>query len=218
MVKISTSLPLIYLITDGTLTNEKFEQQSAKTLDLLEQAIATRIPLIQIREKQLTTKLLFELTSRAIAISRNSTTKILVNDRADVALAAGADGVHLTEISLATEVIRESFSELELIGVSTHSLVGVRNAASTGADFAVFGPVFDSPGKGKSTGIKKLKEVCAAVKPFPVLALGGIDSHNYQETLNAGAAGFAAIRFLNDPASIKMLANEGLLPGNLNNT
>lgn len=210
-MKIQSPRPLIYLITDGSITNENFGKKSIETLDLIEQAVASGVPFVQIREKNLFTRLLFELVSRAVGISSGSRTKILVNDRADVASAAGADGVHLTEHSLPANVVRRSFPKLKLIGVSTHSLEGARLAAGAGADFAVFGPVFATPGKGTVAGITKLKEVCDAVSPFPVIALGGINAGNFENVLNAGAAGFAAIRFLNDPGSFRLLTGRGLL-------
>jgi len=210
-VKIQSQHPLIYLITDGSITNQNFTAKSIETLGLVEQAVAAGVPLVQIREKNLFTRLLFELVSQAVGISKGSQTKILVNDRADVAAAAGADGVHLTEHSLAANVIKGSFPEVELIGVSTHSLEGTRLAADAGADFAVFGPVFATPGKGEAAGTAKLKEVCNVVSPFPVLALGGVDAGNFENVLESGAAGFAAIRFLNDPGSFRLLADRGLL-------
>lgn len=211
-MKISPSAPLIYLITDGTLTNDNFEKQSVKTLGLVEKAVAAGVPLIQIREKNLFTRRLLELASRTVAIARGSETAVLVNDRADIALAAGANGVHLTEKSLPADAVRKSIPGIELIGVSTHSFDGVKKAVSMGADFAVFGPVFESPGKDMPTGIENFKEICEAVKPFPILALGGIAAANCEEVLKAGAKGFAAIRFLNDPASFELLAKRGLLP------
>ena len=210
-MKILSARPLVYLITDGSITNENFASESSKTLRLIEQAVAYDVPLIQIREKSLLTRLLFELVSRASEISRGSQTKILVSHRADVAFAAGADGVHLTESSLPADIVRAHFPELELIGVSTHSPEGVRAAADSAADLAVFGPIFLTPGKGVPVGASTLKKVCDANSSFPILALGGIDADNFEEVLDAGAAGFAAIRFLNDPVSFRLLAERGLL-------
>jgi thiamine-phosphate pyrophosphorylase len=182
-----------------------------RTLDLISQAVAVGVPLIQIREKHLFTRPLFELTLKAVNISRNSETRILVNDRSDVAYAAAANGVHLTKKSLSVDDIKKTFTNLEIIGVSAHSLEDVQRASRSRADFAVFGPIFSSPGKGKPIGIGALKKVCEAVDPFPVVALGGVDSGNYDEALHSGASGFAAIRFLNDPTSFKLLAERGLL-------
>jgi thiamine-phosphate pyrophosphorylase len=210
-VKIQSARPLIYLITDGSITNENFASRSVETLGLIEQAVAFGVPFVQIREKNLFTRLLFELVSCAVRISSGSQTKILLNDRADVALAAGADGIHLTESSLPADVVRNSFLEVEYVGVSTHSLDGVRSAAGGGADFAVFGPVFTTPGKGVAAGTIKLREACETAAPFPILALGGIDADNIEDVLEAGAAGIAAIRFLNNPASFRLLEGRGFL-------
>ncbi len=95
----------------------------------------------------MTAKLLFELASESSTITQGTGTKLLVNARADIALAAKADGVHLPAISLRADVIRQSFPEEFIIGVSTHSLAEAESAAKLGADFVVFGPVFESPGK-----------------------------------------------------------------------
>jgi len=180
-------------------------------MDLIEQAVAAGVPLIQIREKHLFTRLLLEFASKAVRTSTGSQTKILVNDRADVASASGAHGVHLTEMSMPADAIRKSFPELEILGVSAHTLEGVLTASRMKADFAVFGPVFSTPGKGSPVGIETLKKICDAAGPFPVIALGGIDAGNFKDVLNAGAAGFAAIRFLNDPTSFDLLSKAGLL-------
>jgi thiamine-phosphate pyrophosphorylase len=83
-----------------------------------------------------------------------------------------------------------------LIGVSTHSIEAALNAAGSGADYIFYGPIFETPGKGPPVGIASLKDVCNALRSFPVLALGGIDQHNFRDALFAGAAGIAAIRSL----------------------
>jgi thiamine-phosphate diphosphorylase len=97
--------PLIYLITDGEMTAENFNEKSSQTLEIIEKAVESEISLIQIREKKLTAKLVFELTVKAAEITKNSNTKLLVNDRADIALAANADGVHLPANSLSVKEI-----------------------------------------------------------------------------------------------------------------
>ena len=137
--------PLIYLITKGELTAENFREKSSEILLLIEKAVCAEISLIQIREKSITAGQLFELAARAARLTRNSETKLLVNDRADVALAAGADGVHLTARSLRAAIVRRNFPENFIIGVSAHSLEGVRDARVAKADFATFSPVFATP-------------------------------------------------------------------------
>ena len=197
----SLSQSLIYLITKGHLTGENFSANLPQTLQVIESAVRSGVSLIQIREKQITARLLFELTTKAVGIRKNSATKILVNDRADVALAANADGVHLTSKSVSAQIIRQSFPQNFIIGVSTHTLEEVLKCQADGADFVTFGPVFRTPEKekyGVPQGIEKLAEVVETVKDFPIIALGGINEENLSEVFRVGASGVAAIRLLNE--------------------
>jgi thiamine-phosphate pyrophosphorylase len=200
--------PLIYLISDGSISDYNYEVASSRFLNLLEAAVLAHIPLVQIREKKLTAKALFELTKRATAITKDSLTKILVNDRADIALAAAADGVHLTSQSVLPDAIRKHFPSGFLVGASAHSPDDLISAAKGGADFAVFGPIFESPGKPRMLGLDVLQQAVNKAGDFPVLALGGIDGANYRQALDCGAAGFAAIRFLNDAENLERLRIE----------
>ena len=130
---------------------------------------------------------------------------MLVNDRADIAQAAEADGVHLPANSLPAEIVRANFGESFIIGVSAHSLEDVERAKSAGANFATFSPVFATASKAKygaPQGVAKLREVAETFEGFPVIALGGIDENNFREALEAGASGIAAIRFLNDAENL----------------
>ena len=195
--------PTTYLITSGhtTAATTPDSKDFQNLLRLIESAVAAKIDLIQVREKALTTKVLHELLTLAAAFTRNSATKLLVNDRADVAASAGAEGVHLTAQSLPATVVRESFGGDFLIGVSTHSLAEARAAQTANADFAVFGPIFPTPSKqqyGPPVGIEELKRVCSELAPFPGLAIGGVTDDNFAECLNAGAHGVAAIRMFSD--------------------
>jgi thiamine-phosphate pyrophosphorylase len=195
--------PLLYLITSGQ-TNTQTTQASeefSNVLRLVEAAVAAQIDLIQIREKDLSTRVLHQLSTGAAAITRGSLTKLLVNDRADVAVAARADGVHLTTQSLPTDLVRRTFGDEFLIGVSTHSRAEADAASRSGADFVVFGPVFDTLSKrqyGEPLGVQVLKEITTALSPFPVVALGGVTTSNAAECIEAGAAGVAGIRLLNE--------------------
>lgn len=190
--------PIIYLITDGSFDSQNYSLKFAKLFELVEIAVNSGISMIQIREKNLPARLLFQLTQEIAKIRKDSATKILVNDRADVALAAKADGVHLTANSIPTKVIRQNFPKEFIIGVSTHTLEEAVQAKNEGADFAVFAPIFYTPNKGEAQGIEKLREVVQTVKNFPIIALGGINEENFADTLNAVASGIAAIRMLND--------------------
>ncbi|MEW6131420.1 MAG: thiamine phosphate synthase [Acidobacteriota bacterium] len=187
--------PLLYLITDRQLLPQK---KSNSTLDHLIEfiagAFAAGVDLAQIRERDLSTRELFFLTERVANLARNYQTQVLVNDRADVAAACNV-GVHLTTRSMPAQVVRQTFGDALLIGVSTHTLAEAREAEAGGANFVVFGPVFDTPSKrayGLPVGVSALQEVCKEVQ-IPVLALGGIKLENYEQTLQAGAAGIAAI-------------------------
>ena len=145
--------------------------------------------------------MLFELVERAVEIVRGSETRLLVNDRSDIARAGGADGVHLTGQSLPADVVRRIYGPEFLIGVSTHSLEEARIARIKGADFVVFGPVFETESKrafGAPQGLEKLREICSELPEFPVIAIGGITLDNAKACLEAGASGIAGISLFNE--------------------
>jgi thiamine-phosphate pyrophosphorylase len=150
--------------------------------------------------------MLYELVAAAENVTRKTGVKLLVNDRADIALAAGADGVHLARRSLSADIIKRIFPKNFIVGASAHTIEKAEAARRQGADFITFSPIYSSPGKGEPQGIEKLREVCEHLKPFPVIALGGVDTTNYQEVLEAGASGFAAIRFLSDEKNLRRLS------------
>ncbi len=152
-------------------------------------AIAAQVDMIQIREKDLPSRDLLDLVQQIAGMAEGSPTRVLVNDRLDIALAAVLSGVHLPQSGLPAASVR---SLVDVLGVSTHTTDEARNAETAGADFVVFGPVFDTPGK-KPVGLDRLREVSAAVH-IPVLAIGGINEETTPLVLEAGAAGIAAIR------------------------
>jgi thiamine-phosphate pyrophosphorylase len=190
---------------------------AANALVKIRAAIAAGVDWVQIREKDLPARELLELTRAAIRIAAehagarsargvepgvvSARARILVNDRLDVALAAGAGGVHLGSESISVREVarwlREGNAPTDfVVGVSCHSLEETRAAESAGASYAFFGPVFDSPAKrsfGPPQGIARLEEVCNSVK-MPVLAIGGVNEENAAQCLRARAAGIAAIR------------------------
>lgn len=152
-------------------------------------AIRNGVDLIQVREKDMPARDLLDLVCRIRDLAAGTTTRVLVNDRVDIALAAGLDGVHLPGNGLPPRRVRPL---VKLLGVSTHTVAEAVEAETANADFILFGSVFDSPGK-TAAGLDALREVAAMVK-IPVLAIGGITSSNAELTLNAGAAGIAGIR------------------------
>jgi thiamine-phosphate pyrophosphorylase len=156
--------------------------------------------LVQIREKDLDARSLVELARFAVAETREAGVRVFINDRLDVALAAGAAGVHLGEKSLPLEAViewRRSTGRSDFqVGVSCHSLESARVAEQGGADYIFFGPVYATPSKaafGAPQGIERLRVVCRSVE-IPVLAIGGINLENAGACVEAGAAGIAAIR------------------------
>jgi thiamine-phosphate pyrophosphorylase len=207
-VSLGLEQPIICLITRGEAAESNFAAARRQILEITRIAVDEKISFIQIREKRLSARLLFELAGEVVDLTRGSQTRVLVNDRADIALAAKADGVHLAANSLRVGVIRKSFPKDLIVGVSTHTLESVVDAAEQGADLALFGPVFETPGKGAPRGLATLSEVCGRVWPFPVVALGGIDEFTCAPVLRSGASGFAAIRSLNDPGSLRSIASK----------
>jgi len=203
--------PLLYLITDRQAFRRSPELSSAtqSQIEAIRAAAQAGCQLIQIREKDLTAKSLGEFTRAVTSLARPHGARVLVNDRFDVAMAAGADGVHLRVSSIpACEVraIAETKGAADfLIGVSTHSIAEAKAAEEGGADFIVCGPVYHTPSKlayGAPLGLDRFAEVCEAVK-IPVLALGGINLSNFREPLRRGAAGIAAISLFTDPDKIE---------------
>jgi thiamine-phosphate pyrophosphorylase len=169
---------------------------SGETLiDAIGRNLANGIDWIQIREKDLSGRELIELAQRSLALPNPAGTKILVNSRMDVALAAGAAGLHLPADSIAPHVWRAIAPPGFLIGVSCHTLDEVRDAASEGADYVLFGPVFAPISKNSDLaprGLEALAQAARAVR-IPVLALGGVTQSNISACVEAGAAGVAGI-------------------------
>jgi thiamine-phosphate pyrophosphorylase len=209
---LNLSRPILYLITRGATTEGTTPDapEFALILHQVSAAVAAGINLIQIREKRLTARVLFELVERTSDLTRGTSTHLLVNDRADVAVGAGADGVHLTTHSLDAAMIRKTFGKEVLIGTSTHSLAAARFAQEQGADFIVFGPVFETQSKksfGPPVGLEKLADVARELRGFPVLALGGISVANAQDCFAAGAQGVAGISLFSDPQTLMQTAS-----------
>jgi thiamine-phosphate pyrophosphorylase len=197
-----TRIPRLYLITDRHLAGG-----SGPLLDILSLVAASLPPgemAVQIREKDMTPRELIELVRAVVQRMEPRNVPVLVNDRLDIAIAAGAAGVHLGSSGLAPSSVRAAYSGT--VAISTHSALELTGLAPTDIDFAVFGPVFDTPSKrpfGLPVGIDALR-VAAASSPVPVLALGGINAGNAQLLANSGAVGLAvisAIMTASDPAA-----------------
>lgn len=207
-MRLPAKRPLTYFITAGELTDGDFALQRPSVEENVRAAVEAGVSMVQVREKRLSARNIFDLAAALAKITRNSDTRLLINDRADVAKAAGADGVHLTTRSLSTSLIRRMFGEEFLIGVSTHSVEEIRSAIDSKADFAVFGPVFAVPHKGEPVGVKVLDDVCTEFGSFPIIAIGGIDKTNFSPVIETKAAGFAAIRAFNDIGSMRQMLDK----------
>lgn len=191
------SSPFRLLITSGIADPSNFWNQKTEILETVELAVASGIGIVQIREKRLPARSLFELAREAAALTARSSTRLLINERFDIAVAAGADGVHLTSTSMPIERVRAAVPPGFIVGVSVHSADEVAAARDSGADYAMLGPVFETLGKGDPVGLEELARVSRSVEPFPVVGVGGIDASNEASVFEAGAAGVAAIRYLN---------------------
>ena len=192
---------------------------SADAHDLLLQSVARAaaagVDWIQLREKDYSGKEWQELVREAVrrVSAANPATRVLVNDRLDVALACGAGGAHLSENGIAiAEACRlrdEFFADSRgtrdfLIGVSCHSLGSALGAARGGADYIYFSPIFDTPSKaiyGAPQGLDRLARICSAVD-IPVIAIGGVSAENAASCFAAGASGIAAIRLFQESENL----------------
>ena len=166
-------------------------------VDNIARRLAEGITMVQLREKDLSVRELLALARQVRALPNPLGAKILVNDRLDVALAAGLDGVHLRGDAPAPSDLRAGLPSGFLVGVSCHSVDDVRRAES--ADFVVLGPAYESfskPGYGPVIGLEGLR---AASQLAPVYALGGITAENASDCIAAGAVGVAAITLFQRP-------------------
>ena len=231
---------LLYYITDRTALAPDEATRRKCLLEKITEAARGGVDYIQLRERDLATCALESLARDAFTLLQQLrvqdpqlTTKLLINSRTDVAVAAGADGVHLRSDDISPEAIRSiwkkthvgtaasgcpaaqsaapaasplpKLSPAPLIGVSCHSPYEVNQAADNGATFAVFAPVFEKKDAPASqpAGLSQLREACKA--KIPVLALGGVTPENAQSCLEAGAAGIAAIRLFQENEIVEVV-------------
>jgi thiamine-phosphate pyrophosphorylase len=170
-------------------------------LERIAQAARCGVDFIQLREKDLSVRELESLAYEAVKAVRKSgsKTQLLVNSRTDVAIASGADGVHLRADDVLPAEVRAIYNpgrkKLPVVGVSCHDIHDVERAVSEAATFAVFAPVFEKRGVHPA-GLGMLVQVC--LQKIPVLALGGVTVENAAVCIRAGAAGVAGIRLFQD--------------------
>jgi len=201
----------LYLITDRRVVkNGDLISACEAALTVAREAAPPGTVALQLREKDLSARALYELALRLRAICTRAGAPLIVNDRADVAIAADADGVHLPFDSIGVSMARKLLGPDRLIGVSSHSPPDIAAAAREGADFAIFGPVFDplsKPATVPACGPSGLKAACGA-GTIPVFALGGITPDRTRELFAsadpaarlAGVASIGAIFAADSPA------------------
>lgn len=195
---------LRYAITSRVLFPGSEEQKQAALVEQCARWAVESIDIIQLREKDLLTGALASLTRSILAAISGANTKLLINSRADVALATGAHGVHLTAVpaELAPGQVRYLYEEagraVPFVSVSCHTLDEVKQARANQADAILFAPVFGKTAADHAitpaAGVEALRKACAAAAPVPVHALGGITLENAASCIEAGARGIAGIR------------------------
>jgi thiamine-phosphate pyrophosphorylase len=181
--------PRVYLITDRRIGPLLPKVEAALT------GLPAGIAAVQLRERDLGGRDLLELARELKAICAAHGQFLTVNDRIDVALAAGADGVHLPSAGVSPNDARRLLGPAALIAVSCHSAADIARARDAGADFATFGPIFDTPSKrayGEPVGLESLRE--AAKLGLPLVGLGGISVATAPAVWKAGALGIGVIR------------------------
>jgi thiamine-phosphate diphosphorylase len=186
------------LVTDRTRCDDE-----DRLVDIVGHAASAGVHLVQVRERDLEAKRLCELVGRCVAAAHGTRTRILVNDRFDVAIAAGAHGVHLPSHGVAARRLRRLCPPGFIIGRSVHAAEEAKAVvADGGVDFLVFGTVFSSTSKPDvaPAGLDALRGVVSSV-PVPVLAIGGVTIERIRSLAAAGASGVAAISLFSEAAS-----------------
>jgi thiamine-phosphate pyrophosphorylase len=180
----------LYLVTD-----RKFFSGQCSMYLALETALKAGTKFIQLREKRLPPRMLLDTAQWVSELAKEYGAKLFINDRVDIALAVGADGVHLGQKSMPAHAVRKISKNKLLIGVSTHGIEEALKAEKDGADFITLGPVFKTLSKlkyGDPIGIDAIRKVKSGVS-IPVLAIGGIKQDKVKKVIKAGADGVAVI-------------------------
>ena len=177
------------------LVTDRAQTRGRDLVTVVAECLAAGLPSVQLREKDLGAADLAALARKLQPLTREHGACLIVNDRVDVALAVGADAVQRTHTSLAVDDMRAIAGARLRIGASVHSLDDARDAEACGADWIVFGPVYDTASKrqyGAPQGLEKLAAVVRAVR-IPVVAIGGITPARVSEVRGAGARGVGVI-------------------------
>lgn len=180
----------LYLITDRTLITHHSSLVTA-----VEEALEAGVRAVQFREKDLPVREQLDMAYSMKDLTTRYNAMLFINDRVDIALCVGAEGVHLGQSGIPVHAVRDMAGNKLMIGASTHSLEEASIAEEEGADFITFGPIYDTPSKvkyGRPVGIDALKEVNKKVS-IPIFGIGGIKTDNIKDVIDAGAQGIALI-------------------------
>lgn len=193
----------LYLVTDSTPSAAPLERFLALAID-------AGVEMVQLRERRLDDRALLDAARRCAAVCRKHGARFIVNDRADIALAAGADGVHVGQEDVHPDDVRRIVGPDAIVGLSTHSRAQIIAARETAADYIGVGPVHATPTKpGREPVGLDLVRVAAAEATMPFFAVGGIDASNVSDVVAAGARGVAVVRAVTlspDPgASVRLI-------------
>jgi thiamine-phosphate pyrophosphorylase len=197
----------LYLITDRKLFSAACSLYFA-----IEDALAAGVKAIQLREKDLSTRELLDVAQWMRDLTNEYGAKLIINDRADIALSVDADGVHLGQQSMPAHAVRKIAGDKLVIGVSAHGVDEALAAEKSGADFITLGPVYETLAKlkyGNPIGIEKVREVKSQIA-IPVLAIGGIKQEQVHELKAAGADGIAMISAIFTAKDIQKTTKEFL--------
>lgn len=180
----------LYLITD-----RKLLPHQSSIITAVEDALKAGVKAVQLREKDLPTRSLLETGYEMRELTRKYNASLFINDRVDIALSVGAEGVHLGQASMPVHAVRNMTGEGFFIGTSAHTLDEALAAEGEGADFITFGPVYRTASKiryGEPVGIEALRRACGRLS-IPVFGIGGVKPDKIREVLGAGASGIALI-------------------------
>ena len=194
----------LLLVTDRHQTNGR------PLVPLLQRVLTAGVPAIQLRERDLSARELVTLAREVQAVTASRRSKLLINDRIDVALALEGVGVHLRSNSLPVSVARQLLGAQRLLGISVHAVEEVLSVQSQGADYIVLGPIYETPSKqmfGPPLGIHTLEKACRLVR-IPIIGIGGVTTARAREMRRAGAFGVAVITAILSAADVESAARE----------
>jgi thiamine-phosphate pyrophosphorylase len=194
----------LLLVTDRHQTNGR------PLVPLLQRVLTAAAPVIQLRERDLSARELLTLTHEVQAVTASRRSQLLINDRIDVALSLEGVGVHLRSDSLPVSIARQLLGSHRLLGISVHAVEEAVQAESQGADYIVFGPIYETPSKqmfGPPLGIHILEKACRLVR-IPLIGIGGVTAPRAREMRRAGAFGVAVITAILGAADIESATRE----------